>query len=93
MFFVRSDLSRYYCPFCSSRYQFHKTRNDGLLICGNCGDPLMKKPLINARKIFALLAATAFLFPLLIMIVFVINDLSEEKFNNNSEKLVLLLFK
>ena len=86
-------MSRYFCPFCSSRYQFHKTRNDGVLICGLCGDPLMKKPLINARKFFGLAAATAFLAPLLIMIVFVIKDLKEEKLNNNSEKLVLLVFK
>tara|TARA_Y100001968_G_scaffold309638_1_gene329658 strand:- start:170 stop:430 length:261 start_codon:yes stop_codon:yes gene_type:complete len=86
-------MSRYFCPFCSSRYQFHITRNDGVLICGQCGDPLMKKPLINGSKFFALFATTAFLAPLLIMIVFVINDLTEEKLNNNSEKLVLLVFK
>ena len=86
-------MNRYYCPFCSSRYQFHKTRNDGVLICGLCGEPLMKKPLINARQFFGLVAATAFLAPLLIMIVFVIKDLTEEELNNNSEKLVLLVFK
>ena len=41
-------MSRYYCPFCSSRYQMHETRTDGVLICKQCGDPLMKRPLLNS---------------------------------------------
>ena len=83
-------MSQYYCPFCSSRYQFHKTGSDGVLICGLCGDPLVKKPLLNARRIIGAVAASAFLAPLLIMIIFVINDFSEEKLPNNSDSLVLL---
>ena len=83
-------MSRYYCPFCSSSYQFHKTRNDGVLICGLCGDPLIKKPLLNSRRIIGVIAASAFLAPLLIMIVVVINDFTKEKYPNNSESLVLL---
>ena len=83
-------MSRYYCPFCSSRYQFHKTRSDGVLICGLCGDPLVKKPLLNSRRIIGAVAASAFLAPLLIMIIFVINDFSKEKLPNNSDSLVLL---
>ena len=83
-------MSRYYCPFCSSRNQFHKTRSDGVVICGLCGDPLIKKPLINSRKILGLIAATAFLTPLFIMIVFVIKEFNNEKFPNGSENLVLL---
>ncbi len=83
-------MSRYYCPFCSSRYQFHKTRSDGVLICGLCGDPLVKKPLLNSRRIIGVVAAFAFLAPLLIMIIFVINDFNKEKHPNNSESFVLL---
>ena len=83
-------MSRYYCPFCSSRYQFHKTRSDGVLICGLCGDPLIKKPLLNSRRIIGVVAASAFLAPLLIMIVFVIKDFTNEKLPKNSESLVLL---
>ena len=85
-------MSRYYCPFCSSRYQFHRTRSDGVLICVQCGDPLMKKPFVNPRQIFGLVAALAFLAPLLIMIIFVIKDFTREKLPNNSESLVLLNF-
>ena len=88
--FVRSEMSRYYCPFCSLRYQFHKNRSDGVLICGLCGDPLIKKPLINSRRIIGAVAATAFLAPLLILIIFVIRDFTKETRPNNSESLVIL---
>ena len=83
-------MSQYYCPFCSSSYQVHKTRSDGVLICGQCGDPLMKKTFINLRQIFGVVAMSAFLAPLLIMIFFVIKDFTREKNPNNSELLVLL---
>ena len=83
-------MSRYYCPFCSSRYQFHKTSSDGILICGLCGEPLVKKSLLNSRRIFGAVAASAFLTPLVIMIIFVIKDLSKEKLPNNSDSLVII---
>ena len=83
-------MSRYYCPFCSSRYQFHKTRSDGVLICGQCGDPLVKKTVVNSRRIFGVVAASAFLAPLLIMIIFVFKDLTKDKMPNNSESIILL---
>ncbi len=82
-------MSRYYCPFCSSRYQFHENNSNGVLICGLCGDPLAKKPLLNLRQIVGAVAASAFLAPLLIMIIIAINDFSKEKLQNNSESLVL----
>ena len=83
-------MSKFYCPFCSSRYQLHKTRHDGVLICGHCGDPLIKKTFINSRQLFGLLAAAAFLAPLLLMIFFVIKDFTNDKFQRNSETLVFL---
>jgi len=88
--FVRSEMSRYYCPFCSSLYQFPKTRSDGVLICGLCGDPLVKKTLVNSRRIIGVVAASVFLVPLLLMIIFVIEDFTKEKLPNKSESLVLL---
>ena len=89
-YLLRLEMIRYYCPFCSSRYQFHITRSDGVLICGQCGDPLLKKPLLNSRRIIGLVAASAFLAPLLIMIIFVLNDFTKESLPKNSESLVLL---
>ena len=88
--FLRLRMSRFYCPFCSSRYQFHKTRSDGVLICGQCGDPLIKKSLIKSRRIFGLVALSAFLAPLIIMIVFLLNDFNNERPLINAESLVLL---
>jgi len=83
-------MSRFYCPFCSSRYQFYKTRHDGVLICGQCGDPMIKKTLMNSRQIFGLVAALAFLSPLILMIFFVIKDLNQIKPTNTSVSLVLM---
>ena len=60
------------------------------MICGQCGDPLMRKPLINTKQIFAFIAVSAFLAPLFIMISFVLNDFNEEHKLIKSETLVRL---
>ena len=83
-------MSRYYCPFCSTRYLFNKIRSDGVLICGQCGDPLIKGPLLDTRRIIGILAASAFLAPLLMMIIFIVRDFTKEQILNNSEPLVQL---
>ena len=85
-------MCRYYCPYCSSRYQFQKTRSDGILICGHCGDPLMRKTLINSRQIFGLVALLAFLAPFIIMIVFVVQEFTKDETPNNSISLVLYTY-
>ena len=77
----------YYCPFCTSHYQFHKTRSDGIFICGQCGDPLIKKPFLNSRRIIGLIVTSAFLAPLIFMLTFVVKDLTREKIPNNYELL------
>ena len=82
-------MNRYYCPFCSSTYQFNSISSDGTLICGLCGDQLVKKPLLNSRRIIALLAALAFLIPLILMIIYAVNDFTNEKRLNNPESIVL----
>ena len=85
-------MSRYYCPFCSTHYQFQKTSRDALFICGQCGDPLMKKPLINSNQIIGLFAVSAFIAPLLIIAIFVVQDFSKENLPNNSKSIDLLIF-
>ena len=81
-------MSRYHCPYCSSHYQFHKIRSNGDLICGLCGDPLIKKPMLITRRIIGVVAASAFLAPLLIIIVNVIDNFTREKLPNKSESIV-----
>ena len=83
-------MSLYYCPFCSSSYQFHKKRSDAVLICGQCGDPLIKKNLINSKRIIGLLVTSAFLAPLLTIFIFVVKDSTNEKLPINHESLGLL---
>ena len=80
-------MSRYYCPFCSARHQFHITRSDGILICGQCGDLLQKKPLVNSRRIIGLVVASAFLAPLLTIFIVAIKDFAKEKIPINYESL------
>ena len=85
-------MSRYYCPFCSSSYKFHTTRSDGILLCGHCKDPLIKKNLISSRRIFGIITATVFLVPLIVMITIIIKDFTKEKQTNFSQTVVLLMF-
>ncbi len=82
-------INRYYCPFCSLRFQFQKNRSDGLLTCVQCGDPLIKEKFIDSRQIVGLIVATAFVAPLLIMIFFLINDFTKETLPMNSESSVV----
>ncbi|WP_063414411.1 hypothetical protein [Prochlorococcus marinus] len=67
-------MSRYHCPFCSSRYQIHQQRADGVMVCGQCGDPLVKVPFIRPTQIVGLVAAAAFIAPLLLMVFVFIQD-------------------
>ena len=83
-------MSQYHCPFCSSLYQLHKTRSDGILVCAHCGDPLIKKASISLRQIFGLVALSGFLTPLLIMILFIIKDFNKENPKSTSEAYVRL---
>jgi len=46
------------------------------MVCGQCGDPLIIVPLIKPTQIFALIAATAFLAPLIAMTLAFIQDSS-----------------
>ena len=89
---LRSRSSRYYCPFCSSIYQFQIERTNGLLICGQCGDLLMKKPLINSKQIIGIITSIAFLSPLLIISVYIIKDMGQEQSPNYFEPSDLIAF-
>ena len=72
-------MSRYYCPYCPSLYQFHKQRTDGVMICGQCGDPLVKKPFIKSTQVFALVATTAFIAPFILMLFASLKNLNKQK--------------
>ena len=36
-------MIKYYCPYCNSKYQFKSISNKGKLLCGLCGEEMIKK--------------------------------------------------
>ncbi len=68
---------RYHCPYCSPIYQIHKERPDGVMVCGHCGDPLVKASVISLTQVFAVIVAFAFVTPLLMTAYIFIQDLKK----------------
>ena len=67
-------MTRYYCPFCPSHSQLQIKGKGGVMICGVCGDPLVKVSLISFKKVAALIVLSSFIAPLLVMIFFFIKE-------------------
>ena len=74
-------MNKYYCPYCNPKYQF-PLDNYGKLVCGLCGEDLMKKPIIRIKQIIALLLVFSFSLPL-IFIIFssIIKTVKDQKEN------------
>ena len=68
------NMDRYYCPYCNPKYQFQKQSQRGILICGLCGEDLVKKPYIRLTQIIALVAASSLVLPLIYTFVFLIKN-------------------
>ena len=58
-------MSKYYCPYCNSKYQFNSFSNTGKLLCGLCGEEMIKKSFINIKQIISLTIVITFLLPLI----------------------------
>jgi len=67
-------MNNYYCPFCNPKYQFQKSTPSGELICGSCGEILLKKPIINITKIVSLLAVITLILPIIFTLIFLIKN-------------------
>ena len=67
-------MKNYYCPYCNPKYQFHKKSTTGELICGLCGDPLVKKPFIKINQIVAIIASLSLLLPLIYTFIYLIKN-------------------
>ena len=75
-------MNNYYCPYCNPKYQFHKKSRSGELICGFCGDPLVKKPFIKINKIIAIFASFSLVLPLIYTFIIIIkNEVNSPKRN------------
>ena len=64
----------YYCPFCNPKYQFQKQSQKGNLVCGLCGEDLVKKPFIRLNQVIALVAVSSLLLPFIYTFIFLIKN-------------------
>ena len=67
-------MKNYYCPYCNPKFQFHKKSSNNELICGLCGDPLVKKPFIKINQIIAIIASLSLVLPLIYTSIFIIKN-------------------
>jgi len=87
-------MERYYCPYCNHRYQFQKQSSKGTLICGLCGEDLIKKPFIRLNQIIALVAASSLLLPLIYTFIFLIkNQINPPNKNYQADGTLMILIK
>ncbi len=84
-------MSSYYCPYCNPRYQFKQEKFDGVLICSQCGEPLVKIPLIKPIRVLALITASAFLIPLLLMLASLFNEPNQKKPSRDLDSMAMCL--
>ena len=71
-------MNKYYCPYCNPKYQF-PLENYGKLVCGLCGEDLIKKPIIQIKQLIALLLVFSFSFPLIFIIFSSIINIGKDK--------------
>ena len=73
-------MSKYFCPYCNPKYQFDTHLNKGKLICGLCGEEMVKKSFVNIRQIISLVIVITFVFPL--FYTFVISLIKNKNFKD-----------
>jgi len=68
----------YFCPFCKNKIKLSSRVHKAELICKNCGEDLVKEPLINFTKITALIAVLSLVIPIIFSLVFSIKNFKNE---------------
>ena len=87
-------MVRYYCPYCNSKYQFQKQSSKGTLICGLCGEDLVKKRFIKLKQIIALIAASSLLLPFIYTFIFLIkNQINTSNKNYQANNTLIIIMK
>ena len=87
-------MVRYYCPYCNPKYQFQKQSPNGSLICGLCGEDLVKKPFIRLNQIIALVAASSLFLPLIYTFIFLIkNQINPPNKNYQANVTLMIIIK
>ena len=91
---IKFKMVRYYCPYCNPKYQFQNQSSKGNLICGLCGEDLVKKPFIRLNQVIALIAATSLLLPLIYTFIFLIkNQLNPPNKNYQTNGTLMIIIK
>ena len=72
-------MSKYFCPYCDSKYQFKTMSNTGKLLCGLCGEEMIKKSFINIKQIVSLTIVLTFILPLIYTFVLSIINKMDSK--------------
>lgn len=75
-------MNRFYCPYCSAPSQSNEKDINGVMVCGNCGDPMIKAPLISSVQIFSLIIVTAFIAPMITLSLYLLQD--QKNYNNQT---------
>ena len=86
-------MVKYYCPYCKPKYQFQKQSSKGNLICGLCGEDLLKKPFIRLNQIIAIVAVSTLLLPLIYSFIFVIKkqiNSPSKNYQANSKLMIII---
>ena len=86
-------MVKYYCPYCNPKYQFQKQTSKGILICGLCGEDLVKKPYIRLNQIIALVAASSLFLPLIYTFIFLIKhqiNPPDKNYQANSTLMIII---
>ncbi len=73
-------MNKYFCPYCNPKYQI-PLKNYEKLVCGLCGEDLIKKPIIQIKQLIALLLVFSFSFPLIFIFSSIINTVRDQKEN------------
>ena len=74
-------MNKYYCPYCNPKYQFPKEYS-GKLICGLCGEDLIKKPIIKIKQLISLLLVFSFCLPFVLIIFSSLNNINKRQKRN-----------
>ena len=91
---INLKMAQYYCPYCNPQYQFQKKSSKGTLICGLCGEELVKKPFIRLNQIIALVAASSLLLPLIYTFIFLIkNQINPPNKNYQANSNLMIIIK
>ena len=57
-------MSKYFCPYCNSKYQFKSMSNKGKILCGICGEEMIKKSFITIKQIVSLIIVATLTLPI-----------------------------